>query len=164
MPLQLDDVARRAGLGVGTVYRRFPTAEALVETLATPCLEALAAHGERALVDDDPWRAFAGFLSRTVEAQAAEVSLAPVVAASTDALPRTTELKQTLWSVGASLFDRARVAGVVHGDLTSDDMVPLMCRIAFAANVHDGDYAARAEVAQRYLTALLEGLHVQARR
>jgi hypothetical protein len=42
-------------------------------------------------------------------------------------------------------------------------MVPLMCRIAFAANVHDG-YAARAEVAQRYLTALLEGLHVQARR
>ena len=94
----------------------------------------------------------------------AEVSLAPVVAASTDALPRITELKQTLWSVGASLFDRARVAGVVRGDLTSDDMVPLMCTIAFAANVHDGDYAARAEVAQRYLTALLEGLHVQARR
>jgi hypothetical protein len=43
---------------------------------------------------------------------------------------------QTLWSVGAGLLDRARVVGVVRGDLTSDDMVPLMCGIAFAANVH----------------------------
>ncbi|MYT23392.1 TetR family transcriptional regulator, partial [Streptomyces sp. SID7760] len=47
--LQLNDVARRAGLGVGTVYRHFATPEALLESVATPCLEDLTAHAERAL-------------------------------------------------------------------------------------------------------------------
>ncbi|MFE7121342.1 TetR/AcrR family transcriptional regulator, partial [Streptomyces sp. NPDC057654] len=40
-PLQLNDVAHRAGLGVATVYRHFPTPEALLETVAAPCLEDL---------------------------------------------------------------------------------------------------------------------------
>lgn len=76
-PLQLNDVARRAGIGVGTVYRHFASPEALLETVATPCLEALAAHGEQALADPDPWRALEGFLTRTVEAQVGDASLAP---------------------------------------------------------------------------------------
>lgn len=105
-PLQLNDVARRAGLGVGTVYRHFATPEALLETVATPCLEALAAHGEQALADTDPWRALEGFLTRTVEAQVTDASLAPVTAASEDTLPRTTELKQSLRSAGTTLLDR----------------------------------------------------------
>ncbi|MDT0466617.1 TetR/AcrR family transcriptional regulator [Streptomyces gibsoniae] len=156
-PLQLNDIARRAGVGVGTVYRHFPTAEALLETVAAPCLEELAAHGEQALADTDPRRALTGFLTRTVEAQVTDASLSPVTAASTDALPRTTELKRTLKSAGAQLLERAREAGVVRADLTSDDVVPLMCGIAYAAQMHSAP-AARSETARRYLTALLEGL------
>ncbi|MER5929252.1 TetR/AcrR family transcriptional regulator [Streptomyces sp. NPDC002054] len=157
-PLQLNDVARRAQLGVGTVYRHFPTAEALLETVAAPCLEALAAHGEQALADEDPRRALTGFLTRTIEAQVTDASLPAVTAAPTDTLPRTTELKRTLWSVGAQLLERARDAGAVRADLTSDDLVPLMCGIAYAANVHSSP-AARTETARRYLIALLEGLY-----
>ncbi|MEV6112250.1 TetR/AcrR family transcriptional regulator [Streptomyces sp. NPDC052109] len=159
-PLQLNDIARRVHLGVGTVYRHFPTAEALLETVATPSLEALAAQGERALADDDPGSALAGFLASTIEAQVTDASLAPVTAAATDALPRTTELKRTLSSVGRELLERARDAGVVRADLTAADLVPLMCGIAYAANVH-GAPATRAETARRYLTALLEGLYVR---
>ncbi|GGU29702.1 TetR/AcrR family transcriptional regulator [Streptomyces violascens] len=159
-PLQLNDIARRAELGVGTVYRHFPTAEALLETVATPCLEALATHGEQALADDHPGRALADFLARTIEAQVTDASLSPVTAAPTDALPRTTELKQALWSVGDELLGRARDAGVVRADLTSDDLVPLMCGIAYAANVHSTP-ATRIETARRYLTTLLEGVYVQ---
>lgn len=156
-PLQLNDVARRAQLGVGTVYRHFPTAEALLETVATPCLEALVAHGEQALADDNPRSALAGFLARTIEAQVTDASLAMVAAATTDTLPRTTELKQALLSVGAQLLERAYDAGVVRPDLTSDDLVPLMCGVAYAANVHSIP-TTRVETARRYLTALLEGL------
>ncbi|MGW2562479.1 TetR/AcrR family transcriptional regulator [Streptomyces sp. NPDC001514] len=159
-PLQLNDVARRAQLGVGTVYRHFPTAEALLETVATPCLEALAAHGEQALADDNPGRALVGFLTRTIEAQITDASLSTVTAAPTDALPRTTELKRTLRSVGGQLLERARDAGDVRADLTSEDLVPLMCGIAYAANVHSVP-AARIETARRYLTALLEGLCIR---
>lgn len=158
VPLQLNDVARRVGLGVGTVYRHFPTAEALLETVATRSLEMLVAHGEQALDDDDPWRALAGFLIRTVDVQVTDASLSTVTAAPTDALAHTTELKRALWSLGGRLFDRARDAGVVRADLASADLVPLMCGIAYAATVHGGAGAARADTARRYLTALLEGL------
>lgn len=158
IPLQLNDVARRAGVGVATVYRHFPTPEALLETVATPCLEALAAHGEQARADTDPWRALEGFLTRTVEAQMSDASLGPVTAAATDALPRTTELKSTLWSAGAALLDRARAAGAVRPDLASADLVPLMCGIAYAVNIHGGPSADRTDTARRYLTALLWGL------
>lgn len=157
-PLQLNDVARRAEVGVGTVYRHFPTTEALLETVATPCLETLVRHGEEALTDTDPWRALVGFLLRTVEAQVTDAALAPVTAASTDTLPRTTELKQSLRSTGTTLLDRAREAGVVRPDLTATDLVPLMCGIAYAAQVHSDIPADRVATARRYLTTLLEGL------
>ncbi|MFF8731690.1 TetR/AcrR family transcriptional regulator [Streptomyces sp. NPDC015171] len=157
-PLQLNDVARRAGLGVGTVYRHFATPEALLETVATSCLEALAAHGEQALADPDPWRSLEGFLTRTVEAQVTDASLAPVTAASADTLPRTTELKAVLRSTGNTLLDRAREAGAVRPDLASADLVPLMCGIAHAVTVLGGTPADRIGTAHRYLSTLLEGL------
>jgi AcrR family transcriptional regulator len=161
-PLQLNDVARRAGVGVGTVYRHFPTAEALLETVAAPCLEALTAHGERALTDPDPWHALEGFLIHTVEAQVSDASLSPVTSAVTDTLPRTTELKRSLRSIGGTLLDRAHEAGVVRPDLTAADLVPLMCGIAYAALAHSAAPTDRVATAHRYLAALLGGLRATA--
>ncbi|MFD0206026.1 MULTISPECIES: TetR/AcrR family transcriptional regulator [Saccharothrix] len=161
-PLQLNDVARRAGVGVGTVYRHFPTAEALLETVAAACLEALVEHGEQALTDTDTRRALEGFLIRTVEAQVTDASLAPVTAAPSDALPRTTELKRSLQAVGATLLDRARRAGVVRPDLAATDLVPLMCGIAYAAQVHSATPTDRATTARRYLATMLDGLRSRA--
>ncbi|MFI8460984.1 TetR/AcrR family transcriptional regulator [Kitasatospora sp. NPDC085464] len=157
-PLQLNDVARRTGLGVGTVYRHFATPEALLEAVATPRLEALAAHGRQALADTEAWRALEGFLVRTIEAQVTDASVAPVAAASVDALPRTTELKESLWSTGTTLLDRAREAGAVRPGLAAADLVPLMCGIAYAVDVHGSAPADRIDTAHRYLAALLGGL------
>ncbi|TQS28290.1 TetR/AcrR family transcriptional regulator [Microbispora sp. KK1-11] len=156
--LQLNDIARRAGLGVATVYRHFATPEALLETVAAPCLEALAAHGEQALADTDPWRALEGFLARIIEAQVTDAALPPVAAATTDTLPRTTELKRSLASAGTTLLDRAREAGAVRPDLAAADLVPLMCGIAHAVTVRGGTPADRIETAHRYLATLLEGV------
>src|SRR3954468_9163530 len=55
---QMDDVARRAGVGVGTVYRHFPTKEALVNALALDLFERLVQHAREALAIEDPWEAF----------------------------------------------------------------------------------------------------------
>ncbi|MGI5157831.1 TetR/AcrR family transcriptional regulator [Microbispora sp. CA-102843] len=156
--LQLNDVARRAGLGVATVYRHFATPEALLETVAAPCLEALAAHGEQALADTDPWRALESFLSRIVEAQVTDAALPPVAAATTDTLPRTTELKKSLASAGTTLLERAHDARVVRPDLAAADLVPLMCGIAHAVTVHGGTPTDRIDTAHRYLATLLEGM------
>ncbi|GLW73919.1 TetR family transcriptional regulator [Kitasatospora phosalacinea] len=157
-PLQLNDVARRAGVGVATVYRHFATPEALLETVAAPGLEDLVAHGRQALAAADPWRGLADFLLRTVEAQVTDAALPPVAAAATDALPRTTELKESLASVGTALLARAREAAVVRPDLAAADLVPLVCGLAHAVNVRGGTPADRADSARRYLAALLDGL------
>ncbi|MFJ5991622.1 TetR/AcrR family transcriptional regulator [Lentzea sp. NPDC092896] len=158
-PLQLNDVARRAGLGVGTVYRHFPTTEALLETVATPCLEALAGHGEQALTHDDPWKAFADFLTRLVEGQVTDPALVKVAATTEDVLPRTTELKAQILATGAKLLARARDAGTVRPDVHDDDLVPLMCGISYATYVHSAGPADRLATARRYLETLLRGLH-----
>ncbi|MER8116667.1 helix-turn-helix domain-containing protein [Streptomyces sp. NPDC094031] len=157
--LQLNDVARRAGLGVGTVYRHFATPEALLETVAAPCLEGLAEHGRGALAlaDTEPLRALEGFLARVVEAQVTDAALAPVAAAAVDALPRTAELKRSLTTAGTELLDRAHAAAAIRADLTATDLVPLMCGIAHAVNLHGGDTASRLRTAHRYLTTFFEG-------
>ncbi|MER5480626.1 TetR/AcrR family transcriptional regulator [Streptomyces sp. NPDC002734] len=156
--LQLNDVARRAGVGVATVYRHFATPEALLETVATPCLEDLAAHGEQAVADPDPWRGLTSFLSRVVEAQLTDAALPPVAAAAEDALPRTTRLKTSLASSGTALLERARDAGAVRPGLAADDLVPLMCGIAHAVAVHGGTTGDRIDTGRRYLATLLDGM------
>ncbi|RKE23067.1 TetR/AcrR family transcriptional regulator [Streptomyces sp. TLI_171] len=161
--LQLNDVARRTGVGVATVYRHFPTPEALLESVAAPCLEELAAHGRDALAEPDPWRALQVFLSSTVEAQVADAALAPVFAAPANALPRTAELKSELAAAGTELLARARAAGAVRPDLAAADLVPLMCGVAQAVNVHGGARADRLATAQHYLALLLEGVRTPPR-
>src|SRR5437764_4872179 len=68
----LDEIARRAGLGVGTVYRRFADKEALVDALFEDGIAELAAGAERALADDDPWRGFLDWFEAFVSLQAAD--------------------------------------------------------------------------------------------
>ena len=157
-PLQLNDIAHRAGLGVGTVYRHFPTAEALLETVATPGLESLVEHGRQALVNADYRQSLKDFLVYVVEAQVGDASLSPVMAAPKDALAYTAELKRTLWDIATALVDRAVGFGIVRYDLAPNDLTPLMCGVAFAAQVHSGPGADRAAIARRYLTMLMEGL------
>ena len=64
----LDDVARRAGVGVGTVYRRFPDKETLADALFTERLDALVALAEDALADPDEWGSLVSFLERARDA------------------------------------------------------------------------------------------------
>ena len=77
---QMDDVARRAGVGVGTVYRHFPTKEALIEALMVAAFEAIAAQAEAALEIEDPWEAFTSVLWAGAEIMAADRALSEVFA------------------------------------------------------------------------------------
>ncbi|MFD7278591.1 TetR/AcrR family transcriptional regulator [Streptomyces sp. NPDC059862] len=158
-PLQLNDVARLANVGVATVYRHFPTPEALMETVAAPGLEALVARAEQALTEDDPWQALTDFLNTTLEAQLTDPSISIVRAAPDHVLPRTTEITTTLDSLAGQLLERAHAAGTVRGVVTWDDLRPLMCGAAYAATVHADDQETRLESGRRYLGVMLHGLH-----
>ena len=84
---QMDDVARRAGVGVGTVYRHFPTKEALIEALMVAAFETIAAAAEEALEVEDPWEAFTSVLWRGAETMAGDRALSEVFAS----IPGATE-------------------------------------------------------------------------
>jgi AcrR family transcriptional regulator len=158
IPLQLNDVARLAGVGVATVYRHFPTPEALLETVAAPGLEALAARGERALADGDPWQAMADFLFAAIDVMLTDASISAVTATPDNTLPRTAELKARLQALGGQLLDRACAAGTVRRDMTQADLIPLMCGVAYAAKAHASGREPASATGLRYLAVMLDGL------
>lgn len=160
--IQLNDVARAASVGVATVYRHFPTPEALVETVARPGLEALARHAERALAGADPWPALRDFLFAAVDAQLTDAALPAVFAAERDALPGTTELKRRLHELFGRLLDRAQSAGAADPSLTPADIAPLLCGVTYAAGMHPAGAQGRAATARRYLAVVLDGVHTRA--
>lgn len=157
-PLQLNDVARSVGVGVATVYRHFPTPEALLEAVATPGLQALAAHAERALTEADSWQALEGLLRALTDTQMTDAALSPVFAAAEHALPDTTALRDRILAVSGDVLDRAQVAGTARADVKRADLIPLMCGVAYAATAHaDGQESSR-DTAHRYLGLLLDGI------
>ncbi|MFF9490199.1 TetR/AcrR family transcriptional regulator [Streptomyces sp. NPDC014676] len=159
-PLQLNDVARTASIGVATVYRHFPTPEALLETIALPTIEKLLQQAEHAVAGDDPWIALREFLAAAIEVLLTDPAVPPVFAAATDTLEHTGELKRRLATAFAELLAHARAAGVIDPGVTESDMTPLMCGIAYAANIHSAlDPTERATLGLRYLDLLLTGLH-----
>src|SRR5207248_4027407 len=71
----LNDIAHHAGVGVGTVYRRFPDKKQLIDGLFEQRLEDLVALMDLAVSDPDPWRGLSGFLEHALELQAADRGL-----------------------------------------------------------------------------------------
>lgn len=129
-----------------------------MEAVAASGLEALAARAEQALDEHDPWRALAGFLDATLEAQLSDPSITAVRSAPAHLLSRTTELAAAMDAQVGRLLDRAHAAGTVRGVVSWEDLRPLMCGIAYAAQVHSDTLADRLESVRRYLGVMLNGM------
>ena len=112
-------IAARAGVGIGSLYRRYRTKEALFQHLALLSLEHWNAAAEHALADEDPWRGLAGFV--TACAEFGQGTLGPVAGTIT-----VTEAMATASTEGDTLLEalvaRAHDAGVVRPDVTAPDI------------------------------------------
>jgi AcrR family transcriptional regulator len=129
----MDDVARRAGVGVGTVYRHFPTKEALIEALAIDRFEKILAAGREALLNPDPWEAFAGALWAGAALTAADRSFTEIVGELTGPMPLPEELEREMRATYGELMRRAQDAGALRADLVMDDIPMFMCGIGLGA-------------------------------
>src|SRR6187200_1238757 len=112
---QMDDVARRAGVGVGTVYRHFPTKEALVNALALDLFEGLVRGAREALEIEDPWEAFTQALWAGASLLSSDRAFTEI-AAEAD-MPITPELQAEVNEVFAQLVGRAQASGDLRTDL-----------------------------------------------
>jgi AcrR family transcriptional regulator len=151
----LDDVARHAGVGVGTVYRRFPDKEALVETLFTERLDQLVGFGEQGLADPDPWAGFTGFLERAGTVIAGDRGLRQILMFATYGHDRVNQARARLLPVVSKMLERAQEAGVVRADLRPTDVPVIEFMLSSAA-----EYAiqVRPEIWRRYLALIIDAL------
>ena len=151
----LDDVADRAGVGVGTVYRRFPDKEALVEALFTERLEALVGFAEQALADPDPWGGLVSFLEQTVAVIAGDRGLRQLLMFATYGRDRVDRARAHMLPAVSAIVERAQAAGELRADLRPTDIPLIEFMLGTAA-----EYAltVRPEIWRRYLALMLDAL------
>ena len=152
---QMDDVAARAGVGVGTVYRHFPTKDVLVRAVIVHKMQGLAALG-RARLDagGDPWEAFRAWLWECGETHLNDRGLSQVLSTQPSGAFREAARTETdLAEVSEALMSRARDAGAVRRDARFDDVGLIMCGLAAIVESDWGESGWR-----RYLTLAEAGL------
>lgn len=133
--LRLNEIAREAGVGVGTVYRHFPTTHALLEELTRDALARLGGLALEALADPDPGHAFESMLREVVRLQIEAAGLQTVLLADTDVSPEIAELKAAVFSRLAAVLERAQRAGVVRPELTPVQVQHLVCGVEYAVRL-----------------------------
>ncbi len=111
----MADIARRAGVGIGTLYRRYPSKEALVLQLCLDGMRRLEEVTRTALaqLDGDPWEAFAGYMNAALDAGAG--ALGAALAGTFTPTPELLGAARDLYAAGGELIDRAQEAGALRG-------------------------------------------------
>ena len=162
LAVPLDEIARRAGVGAGTVYRHFPTKEALFEAVVADRLDALAADAEAMLDGDDAGAAFFDFFLSMVEDADEKKDLADALMASGVGLsPQTLASAARLQTQLGALLDRALAAGAVRDGVSVADLHAL----AVGALAAEARAAAEEGYVQGRLTRLIcDGLLPQGSR
>jgi AcrR family transcriptional regulator len=130
---QIQDVAREAGVGVGTLYRHFPTKDALMGELVALCALENAELARHALAVPDPWDGFSGMIRGACDAMASDAAKRRVWAvASPQAFEHAEAAKAQMHEAISALIDRSHDARVLRADFTVEDMPGLMCGLAAA--------------------------------
>lgn len=155
LAVTLDDIARRAGVGVGTAYRRFGSRDALVDALFEQRMRDILALADEAFADEDPWQGLVSFLTRMAELQAADRGLKEVLLGSAEGRERVARIRDELRPRGHALLARARAAGAVRPDLDVSDLPLLQMMVAAIADVSPPD---RPDLWRRFLALLIDGL------
>jgi len=151
----LDEVARAAGVGVGTVYRRFPDKEALVSALFRERIDSLVTVAEEACAAADPWQAVVSFLEYAAAAMAGDTGLRQLMMFGTYDRDQVCYARDRMRPVLTRLVRRAQASGDLRGDFEATDLKMIAFMLASLA-----EYAAAVtpDVWRRYLAMLIDGL------
>jgi AcrR family transcriptional regulator len=151
----LDEVAREAGVGIGTVYRRFPDKESLVSELFRDRVDALVTVAETACAAPDPWRGLVSYLEYAAAAMAGDTGLRQLMMFGTYDRDQVCYARDRMRPVISKLVERAQASGDVRADFAATDVKMIAFMLASIA-----EYAAGVtpEVWRRYLGMIIDGL------
>jgi AcrR family transcriptional regulator len=155
----ISAVAERAGVGIGALYHRYAGKEDLLRTLCRNGQEIYLTEIKRALASgDEPWEAFTRFLRRIVAANThgLTVRLAGTFVPTAEQLALAEEMQ----ALAIELFERVRATGLLRDDVTYLDVEFLL---EFLASVRLGNASRTAELRQRHLAVIIDGLRAGGR-
>lgn len=151
----LDDVARHAVVGVGTVYRRFPSKEALIEALFEQRFQGIVDLANDSLEFDDSWNGFVSFLENLIYMEAEDRGLRELAHSNDYGGAKVRLLKEQIEPLVNEIVDRAKREGYLRADFSATDIVVVTAMVGTA-----DEYCGYVDksIWRRYLVFLLDGL------
>jgi AcrR family transcriptional regulator len=150
----LDDIARSAGVGAGTLYRHFPTRVALIEAVYRDSVERLCANGERLAAAEPPADALVEWLRGFVSVISQKRGLAAALTEEGRTSEVFAECHTMINATGAQLLDRAKAASAIRKDVALGDVLKMAKAFAHAGETSPEGSA----LAERLLVLAMDGL------
>jgi AcrR family transcriptional regulator len=158
LDVPMDDIAAAACVGIGTVYRRFPDRDTLIDELFRDKIRDVERVALDALRIADPWDAFASFMRAVSGLHARDRGLKEALFSDHRGSERAKLARETIAPLGDMLLQRAQQAGVVRPDVVGADVPLLHFAIGFIA---DKTRDASPDAWERMLAIVLDGLRTQ---
>jgi len=155
LDVTLNDIAREAGVGVGTVYRRFPDKDTLIDALFEERVEELVALARSGLDDPDPLAGLVGAIARVLEVQEADRGLKELMLAPRARRERIGRIRARMAPIVAQLVERARDSGQLRAGIAPQDFPLIQIMLGAVIDV------ARDEAPglwRRYLEIIVQGI------
>ncbi|WP_154675254.1 TetR/AcrR family transcriptional regulator [Parafrankia elaeagni] len=122
LDVPMEDIARRAGVGVGTLYRRYPTRAGLIAAAFEAKMNAYADAARQALTDPDPWHGFCGYVEQICAMQACDRGFTTVLTMTFPTAKQFEAARDRAFADFTTLIERAKAAGKLRADFVTEDM------------------------------------------
>ena len=158
LEVTLDDIAHHAGVGVGTVYRRFADREALIEALFEARMKAELQRMRDALADPDPWHGLINFIEGVCALIATDRGMRQVMLSSAYGRGEVAHCRDEFGIVGEQLVARVKATGIVRPDFEVTDIFVLFLLIG---TVTDFAGEVAPQLWRRYFDIMIDGMRAQ---
>jgi AcrR family transcriptional regulator len=158
LDVPLEAIAQRAGVGIATLYRRFPTREDLIAATFEHKMAEYAAAGAAALQAADGWSGFRGYVERVCAMQAADCGLQDLLTQTFPSAKALEDLRALAYERSAAVVRRAQAEGTLRADFVPEDLVLLLMA---NAGVVQGTREAAPGAWRRFVALLLEACRAE---
>ena len=154
----VEEIARRAAVGMGTLYRHFPAKEDLIDAVLEDAFAAFVDAAEDALAEEDAWAGFCSFLEQTFALHAENSGLKDIITTRAHGRARAEAMRTRMRPLLRRLIERAQEQGALRADFTFEDMPVVFWA---GGRVIEATAGVAPEFWRRHLGLLLDGLRAE---